>query len=114
MAVPPLAETPSKVLFSTMPPSTPTEPPEVSPTPMALPALPPLLTLPSEAAPPLADDVATPPFPADAVSVNCMMISPPMSPPRLGGFPPLSYGIHPLASIALKSRTTTGRQWSAG
>ena len=29
-------------------------------------------------APPLAEDVATPPFPADAVSVNCMMVSPPL------------------------------------
>jgi hypothetical protein len=36
-------------------------------------ALPPLLMLPRLTAPPLADEVATPPLPADAVSVNCMI-----------------------------------------
>src|SRR5215213_5979767 len=86
MAVPPLAETLRSVRLATLPPSTPTGPPQVSPTPMAFPALPPLLTLPSEAAPPLAEDVATPPLPADAVSVNCMMVSPPLYHP-LGRFP---------------------------
>src|SRR5215212_6431495 len=35
---------------------------------MALPALPPLLTSPMETAPPLAEDVATPPLPAEAMS----------------------------------------------
>src|SRR4051794_40589382 len=38
--------------------------------PMALQALPPLLMLPMETAPPLAEAVATPPFPAEAVSIN--------------------------------------------
>src|SRR5689334_2155592 len=68
MAVPPLAETPRLVLLETEPPSTDT-PPTVSPTPMALPTLPPLLMLPRLTAPPLAPAVATPPLPADAV--NC-------------------------------------------
>jgi hypothetical protein len=76
MAVPPLAEMVNWVLLPTLPPSTPTEPPQVSPTPMALPALPPLLTSPMLTAPPLAAEVATPPFPADAISVNCMMVCP--------------------------------------
>src|SRR5215218_6057525 len=76
MAVPPLAEMLSWVLLATVPPSTPTEPPQVSPTPMALPALPPLLTSPVATAPPLAADVATPPLPAEAISVYCMMVSP--------------------------------------
>src|SRR3954467_15241049 len=39
--------------------------------PMALQTLPPLLMFPTETAPPLAEAVATPPFPAEAVSVNC-------------------------------------------
>src|SRR3954451_7145230 len=39
--------------------------------PMALQTLPPLLMLPAETAPPLAEDVATPPFPAEAVSMYC-------------------------------------------
>src|SRR5262245_26371151 len=38
--------------------------------PMALQALPPLLTSPMETAPPLAEAVATPPFPAEATSVG--------------------------------------------
>ena len=42
---------------------------QVSPTPMALPALPPLLMSPMDTAPPLADAVATPPLPAEAMSV---------------------------------------------
>ncbi len=58
MAVPPLAEMLSCVLLATLPPSTATGPPQVSPTPMALPALPPLLTSPIATAPPLA--LATP------------------------------------------------------
>src|SRR5689334_1650356 len=87
MAVPPLAETPRLVLFDTEPPSTAT-PPTVSPTPMALPALPPLLTSPMLTAPPLAPAVATPPFPADAV--NCpnrsslIAIAPPALPAAVG------------------------------
>jgi hypothetical protein len=68
MAVPPLAEMPSVVLLAMVPPSTATGPPQVSPTPMALPALPPLLTSPIATAPPLADAVATPPLPALAIS----------------------------------------------
>src|SRR5215212_5787762 len=84
----------SWVLLATVPPSTPTEPPEVSPTPIALPALPPLLTSPTATAPPLAEAVATPPLPAEAVSMNCMLISPSLVPPR-GGSPRLSYGIRP-------------------
>src|SRR5215212_1822990 len=72
----------SWVLLATVPPSTPTEPPQVSPTPMALPALPPLLTSPMATAPPLAEAVATPPLPAEAVSVNCMMLCPPLCPPK--------------------------------
>ena len=67
MAVPPFAVILRSVRFPTSPPSTATEP-EVSPTPMALPALPPLLTSPMETAPPLAEDVATPPLPAEAKS----------------------------------------------
>src|SRR5215212_7141205 len=67
MAVPPFAVTPRSVRFATSPPSTPTDP-TVSPTPMAFPALPPLLTSPMATAPPLADDVATPPLPAEAMS----------------------------------------------
>src|SRR5215211_7190049 len=43
--------------------------------PMALQTLPPLLMSPTETAPPLAEEVATPPFPADAMSVS------PVSPP---------------------------------
>src|SRR4051812_43952977 len=82
MAVPPLAEMLSWVELPTLPPSTPTSPPQVSPTPMALPALPPLLTSPIATAPPLAEAVATPPLPAEAVSVNCMMICPPLCPPK--------------------------------
>src|SRR5215218_8478677 len=82
MAVPPLAEMLSWVELATLPPSTPTGPPQVSPTPMALPALPPLLTSPIATAPPLAEAVATPPLPAEAVSVNCMMICPPLCPPK--------------------------------
>src|SRR5215217_3445398 len=70
------------VLLAMVPPSTPTLPPQVSPTPMALPALPPLLTSPIATAPPLAEAVATPPLPAEAVSVNCMMICPPLCPPK--------------------------------
>ena len=38
--------------------------------PMALQALPPLLMLPTETAPPLAEAVATPPLPAEATSVK--------------------------------------------
>src|SRR3954452_6615054 len=38
--------------------------------PMALQTLPPLLMFPTETAPPLAEAVATPPFPAEAVSMN--------------------------------------------
>ena len=53
-----------------VPPSTATGPPQVSPTPMALPALPPLLTSPIATAPPLAEAVATPPLPAEAISVQ--------------------------------------------
>src|ERR687890_1683419 len=82
MAVPPLAEMLSWVLLATVPPSTPPGPPQVSPTPMALPALPPLLTSPMATAPPLAEAVATPPLPAEAVSVNCMMLCPPLCPPK--------------------------------
>src|SRR5919112_5978658 len=93
MAVPPLAETLRSVEFATVPPFAATLPHDVSPIPMAFPALPPLLTLPSETAPPLAADVATPPLPADAVSVNCMMISPPMYPP-----PWVDSHAHPTAS----------------
>src|SRR3954467_1774720 len=74
MAVPPLAEIPISVEFETAPPSTPTGPPEVSPTPIALPALPPLFTSPRETAPPLALAVATPPFPELATSV--VLVSP--------------------------------------
>src|SRR5215210_6823436 len=59
---------PNVVLLAMVPPSTMTGPPQVSPTPMALPALPPLLTSAIETAPPLADDVATPPLPAEAMS----------------------------------------------
>src|SRR5215207_2035583 len=77
MAVPPLAVMPRSVRLATSPPSTPTEPPQVSPTPMALPALPPLLMSATETAPPLADAVATPPFPAEAISV-----APASSPPK--------------------------------
>src|SRR5215212_1101340 len=73
---------PNWVLLAMVPPSTPTLPPQVSPTPMALPALPPLLTSPIATAPPLAEAVATPPLPAEAVSVNCMMICPPLCPPK--------------------------------
>src|SRR5687768_15550764 len=75
MAVPPLADTPMSVKLATEPPSTATGP-QVSPTPMALPALPPLLMLPMATAPPLAEAVATPPFPAEAISVHCMMLPP--------------------------------------
>src|SRR5215207_8726803 len=82
MAVPPLAVIPRSVTFPMEPPSTKTGPPQVSPTPMALPALPPLLTSPIATAPPLAEAVATPPLPAEAVSVNCMMICPPLCPPK--------------------------------
>src|SRR5215208_4022546 len=74
MAVPPLAVIFRSVRFPTDPPSTPTEP-TVSPTPIALPALPPLLTSPMETAPPLAEAVATPPLPAEAISPE------PSSPP---------------------------------
>src|SRR3712207_3945102 len=42
--------------------------PLVSPTPMALPVLPPELMLPIETAPPLAEAVAVPPLPAAAMS----------------------------------------------
>src|SRR5829696_315994 len=70
MAVPPFAVMPRSVTLAMVPPSTPTEPPQVSPTPMALPAFPPLLTLPMETAPPLAEAVATPPLPAEAMSVQ--------------------------------------------
>src|SRR5918994_682855 len=49
---------------------------------MALPALPPLLTSPMATAPPFAEAVATPPLPAEAVSVNCMMLCPPLCPPK--------------------------------
>src|ERR671913_381872 len=38
--------------------------------PMALQTLPPLLMFPTETAPPLAEAVATPPLPAEAVSMN--------------------------------------------
>src|SRR3954467_6791379 len=69
MAVPPLAVTPISVTLATEPPSTPTDP-TVSPTPIALPALPPLLTSPKETAPPFALEVATPPLPALATSVS--------------------------------------------
>src|SRR5919107_5890219 len=86
MAVPPLAETLRSVELATVPPFAATLPHDVSPIPMAFPALPPLLTLPSDAAPPLAEDVATPPLPADAVSVNCMMVPLPCTHP-LGWFP---------------------------
>src|SRR5688572_6621559 len=61
---------PMSVRFATDPPSTKTGPPQVSPTPMALPALPPLLMSPIDTAPPLAEAVATPPLPADAISVQ--------------------------------------------
>ena len=47
-----------------------TGPPEVSPTPIALPALPPLFTSPRATAPPFALAVATPPLPALAMSVR--------------------------------------------
>src|SRR5918993_756682 len=80
MAVPPLAVMPRSVTFPMEPPSTKTGPPHVSPTPMALPALPPLLTSPIATAPPLAEAVATPPLPAEAVSVNCMTLCPPLCP----------------------------------
>jgi hypothetical protein len=109
MAVPPLAETLSVVTLATSPPSTPTDPQLVSPTPMALPALPPLLTSPSWTAPPLAEDVATPPFPADAVSVNCMMVSPLLCPPSWGEPPRIAYGIQSLKPIARKSRMSPKR-----
>src|SRR5690242_11269568 len=67
---------------------------------MALPALPPLLTSPTETAPPLADEVATPPLPDDATSgldssapkkslIRPILIplleSPPVTPRRLIG-----------------------------
>src|SRR5829696_8724485 len=68
MAVPPLADTPMSVKLAIEPPSTVTGPPQVSPTPIALPALPPLFTSPRETAPPFALAVATPPLPADAMS----------------------------------------------
>src|SRR5215216_2404111 len=73
---------PSVVLLAMVPPSTATGPPQVSPTPMALPALPPLLTSPIDTAPPLAEAVATPPLPAEAISVNCISLRPPCGPPR--------------------------------
>src|SRR5215210_678463 len=85
MAVPPSTVMPNWVELATVPPSTPTEPPQVSPTPMALPALPPLLTSPIAAAPPLAEVVATPPLPADAISVNCMLFCPSGAVSRGGG-----------------------------
>src|SRR3954466_9628213 len=72
MAVPPLAETPRVVAFVIDPPATLTPPPEVSPTPIAVPALPPLLTFPSWTAPPFAEDVATPPFPDEATLFVCV------------------------------------------
>src|ERR671927_1078349 len=80
MAVPPLAEIPSVVELPTLPPSTATGPPQVSPTPMALPALPPLFTSPMATAPPLAEAVATPPLPAEAVSMYCISKRPPFWP----------------------------------
>src|SRR5215217_3930053 len=92
MPVPPLAEMPNCVALATVPPSTPTDP-TVSPTPTAVPALPPLLTPAISTAPVLADPVATPPFPADAVSVNCTIVSPLNTDPRLGGFPFECYGM---------------------
>src|SRR5262245_26726431 len=49
---------------------------------MALPALPPLLMSPVLTAPPLAEAVATPPLPAEAVSVYCITDDPPCGPPR--------------------------------
>src|SRR5215207_9634052 len=64
---------------------------------MALPALPPLLTSPIATTPPLAADVATPPFPAEAISVSCMMVSPPVSPPR--GWSPSSILRPPTAGV---------------
>src|SRR5215207_5517450 len=109
MAVPPLAETLSVVRLATSPPSTATDPQLVSPTPMALPALPPLLTSPIWTAPPLAEDVATPPLPADAVSVNCMMVSPLLCPPSWGELPRIAYGIRSLEPIARKSRMSPKR-----
>src|SRR5215203_2697747 len=64
--------------------------------PTALPAFPPLLTSPIATTPPLAADVATPPFPAEAISVSCMMTSPPVS-PLLG----VSHA-HPTASARVR------------
>src|SRR5262249_12439215 len=49
---------------------------------MAFPALPPLFTSPIATAPPLAEAVATPPLPAEAVSVVCMAICPPCVPTK--------------------------------
>src|SRR5688572_15443577 len=114
MAVPPFAVTPMLVRLATSPPSAATGPPQVSPIPMALPALPPLLTSPIWTAPPLADDVATPPLPADAVSVNCMMISPLLCPPPWGELPRISYGVRRLEPIARKSRMSPKRDRASG
>src|SRR5215203_3157784 len=63
MAVPPSAETETSVALETSPPLTLTLP-WVLPTSIVLPALPPLLTSPTNTVPPFAFDVATPPLPA--------------------------------------------------
>src|SRR5215210_9428721 len=62
----------------------------VSPTEIALPALPPELMSWIETAPPLADEVATPPLPEDAMSVPP---PPPLLPPPVAAkllLPPLA------------------------
>src|SRR5215211_7721444 len=71
MAVPPFAVMSSAVELKQEPPETDgSRLLNVSPTPMALQALPPLLMSPTETAPPFAEAVATPPLPAEAVSMN--------------------------------------------
>ena len=66
MAVPPLAATSSVVVLNTSQPLTGGSGPNVSPTEIAQPTLPPLLMSPIETAPPLAEAEATPPLPAEA------------------------------------------------
>jgi hypothetical protein len=63
IAVPPPAEAEISVVLETAPPETLTLP-RVLPTPMALPAFPPLLIVPMETVPPCAFALAIPPLPA--------------------------------------------------
>jgi hypothetical protein len=63
IALPPPADAEMSVTLETVPPETLTLP-RVLPTPIVLPALPPLLILPMETVPPWAFAVATPPLPA--------------------------------------------------